>query len=114
MCVSTHHVAYPPFPPLTHTCRHSRVFCRPSPLQQLITMGFQEEHVHRGTACVGFDLNALLSWLVDHPDGGTTPAEQASAAARCGLGFVGRLSFLASLVSLLCCVLSCLVYRVYF
>lgn len=59
-------------------------------------MGFQEEHVHRGTACVGFDLNALLSWLVDHPDGGSTPAEQASASARCGCGFAGVLV-------LLCC-----------
>ncbi|CAN0520394.1 unnamed protein product, partial [Ectocarpus sp. 8 AP-2014] len=49
---------------------------------QLIAMGFQEEHVHRGTSCVGFDLNALLSWLFEHPDGGVTPAEQASAAAR--------------------------------
>ncbi|CAM9580793.1 unnamed protein product [Ectocarpus fasciculatus] len=48
---------------------------------RLIAMGFQEEHVHRGTSCVGFDLNALLSWLFEHPDGGATPAEQASAAA---------------------------------
>lgn len=46
-------------------------------------MGFKEEHIHRGTSCVGFDLNALLSWLFEHPDGGSTPAEQASAAARC-------------------------------
>lgn len=55
--------------------------CRLTPAQ-LITMGFKEEHVHRGTSCVGFDLNALLSWLCEHPDGGgSTPAEQASAFA---------------------------------
>lgn len=50
-------------------------------------MGFDEERVHRGTSCVGFDLNALLSWLC--PDGETIPAEQASAASRCVAFFCG-------------------------
>lgn len=62
-------------------------------------MGFQEKHVHRGTSCVGFDLNALLSWLVDHPDGGTTPAEQhASAGARWALAMTKRKSVLIVLI----------------
>lgn len=79
------HAVHALFPVATSSRVSSRRF-------QLITMGFQEEHVHRGTSCVGFDLNALLSWLVDHPDGGSTPAEQASAAAR-SVGFVFSFSF---------------------
>ncbi|CAM9178065.1 unnamed protein product, partial [Scytosiphon promiscuus] len=67
--------------PVVSESVHESSMSRDDLLAQLITMGFQEEHVHRGTSCVGFDLNALLSWLVDHPDGGSTPAEQASAAA---------------------------------
>ncbi|CAN0544995.1 unnamed protein product, partial [Ectocarpus sp. 12 AP-2014] len=70
-----------PAAPAVSESAHESSMSRDDLLAQLIAMGFQEEHVHRGTSCVGFDLNALLSWLFEHPDGGVTPAEQASAAA---------------------------------
>lgn len=39
---------------------------------------FQES----GTLSVGRDMNELLSWLSEHPDGGVPPAEPTSATAR--------------------------------
>ncbi|CAM9216745.1 unnamed protein product [Ectocarpus sp. 13 AM-2016] len=50
--------------------------------EQMIATCFQE-HIHSSsTSFVGLTMNALLSWLLQHPDGGDFPAEQASAAAR--------------------------------
>ncbi|CAN0003992.1 unnamed protein product [Ectocarpus sp. 12 AP-2014] len=41
----------------------------------MIVMCFQE-HIHSSsTSFVGLTMNALLSWLLQHPDGGDYPAE---------------------------------------